>query len=126
MQPHGHHRNRGFYDAYWSGDFQKRQTVWRSWWDDAYAQAFEWSGPLAGKRVMSLFAGHGEDALLFASMGASVVAVDFSTKGLLHLSRTPAHTSPTEHSGHHPLPVCGDATALPFRPASFDLVFVIN
>jgi ubiquinone/menaquinone biosynthesis C-methylase UbiE len=123
MHPQGQQLNRDFYDAYWSGDFQKRQSVWRAWWDEGYAQAFEWAGPLEGRRVLSLFAGHGEDALLFARMGASVVAVDFSTKGLLHLART--RRSPAGRAAD-PVAVCGDALALPFRAEAFDVVFVIN
>jgi ubiquinone/menaquinone biosynthesis C-methylase UbiE len=72
---------------------------------------------------MSLFAGHGEDARIFASKGAWVVAVDFSLKGLQHLA-----TEPLAQEGHgkEPRAVCGDAMALPFREGSFDVIFVVN
>ena len=109
-------QNRRFYDSYWSGDFAARQQLWREWWQEAYAQALAFAGPLPGKKVLNLFAGHGADARWLQGLGAEVVALDFSRGGLVHL--TGDRTAPA--------PLCADATRIPCADATFDLVFVIN
>ena len=112
-------KNRAFYDEYWSGDFAQRQDIWRQWWAEAWEQALAWSGPVRGKRVLNLFAGHGEDAKMLQEMGAHVVALDFAAKGLVHLGPGGSQECEAE-------PLCGDATRLPLADRSFDLVFIVN
>jgi SAM-dependent methyltransferase len=112
-------KNRHFYDAYWSGDFAERQDIWRQWWREAWDTALQWSGPIAGRRVLNLFAGHGEDAKMLQQLGAEVVALDFAAQGLRHLRQGGSQVCAA-------LPLCADATRLPLADASFDLVFIVN
>jgi SAM-dependent methyltransferase len=112
-RPPASERNRAFYESYWRSDFTPRQRLWREWWQEAYDQALAWAGPIEGKRVLNVFAGHGADAQMLQSLGAEVVALDFARSGLTQW-RPP------------PWPVCADATQMPLADASFDLVFLIN
>src|SRR5690606_29618740 len=105
-------RNRQFFDRYWSSGRHERDALWREWWRNGYEQILAWGGPLAGKRVLNLFAGLGEDAAMLTALGAEVVALDFSLPGLRQARRLAADP---------PLrAVCADATALPIATASID------
>ena len=110
-------KNRAFYEQYWSGSFTLRQRLWRAWWDDGYRTILEWAGELRGRRVLNVFAGHGEDARLLRDRGATVIALDFARSGLRHLQDLP---------GDAVLPLCADAAHMPCADGSFDLVFLIN
>ncbi|MEO6597210.1 MAG: class I SAM-dependent methyltransferase [Planctomycetota bacterium] len=110
-------KNRAFYEEYWSSSFGLRQRLWRAWWDDGYRTILDWAGDLRQRRVLNVFAGHGEDARWLHEHGATVVALDFARSGLQHLRDMP---------GHAVLPLCADAARIPCRDGSFDLVFVIN
>lgn len=135
-------KNRSFFDRYWSSGKHGRDALWREWWGDGYEQILAWAGPLSGKRVVNLFAGLGEDAQMLARAGAEVTAVDFSLPGLVHAAREqaragavgPAHAgwehAAREHSsprGSRPLRMlCADATNLPLRSGSVDVVVAVN
>lgn len=108
-------QNRAFYEQYWSGPFGHRQRLWRAWWDDGYQTILAWGGNLQGKRVLNVFAGHGEDARLLHARGARVMALDFARSGLQHLRDLPAV-----------LPLCADAAHIPCADGSFDVIFLIN
>ncbi|HEX6790636.1 MAG TPA: methyltransferase domain-containing protein [Candidatus Krumholzibacteria bacterium] len=69
---------------------------------------------VAGKRVLEVGAGTGRDSLALARRGAHVVTIDYSDESL-RLMRGVA--------GDALEIVCGDALALPFADASFDIVF---
>jgi SAM-dependent methyltransferase len=112
-------RNRSFFDSYWSEGRHLRDRLWRDWWGDGYAQALAWAGPLAGKRVLQLFTGLGEDAAMLTACGADVCGVDFSLPGLRHAAR--------ERAGpRRPGLVCADATRLPLANGSVDVVLAVN
>lgn len=67
-----------------------------------------------GKRALEVGAGTGRDSLELAARGAEVWTLDYSGESL-ELMRAAA--------GDRVRIVCGDALALPFRDASFDIVF---
>jgi len=67
-----------------------------------------------GKRVLEVGAGTGRDSLALARAGARVTTFDYSDESLRLLSSI---------AGSEMDIVCGDALALPFRDASFDIVF---
>jgi SAM-dependent methyltransferase len=67
-----------------------------------------------GKRVLEVGAGTGRDSLALAKRGARVVTVDYSDQSL-RLTHGVA--------GSQLDIACGDALALPFADASFDIVF---
>jgi len=116
-------RNRQFFDGYWRGGRHERDRLWRAWWRDGYEQILAWAGPLAGKRVLNLFAGLGEDARMLAYTGADVVAIDFSLPGLVHAAH--AH-DPDDTSHAEPRMLCADATRLPLPDASVDVIVAVN
>lgn len=116
-------RNRLFFDGYWRQGKHERDQLWHDWWREGYEQVLSWAGPLAGKRVLNLFAGLGEDADMLAHTGASVLAVDFSLPGLAHAQRAHANLPRDVPMARM---LCADATALPLPDASFDVVVIIN
>lgn len=67
-----------------------------------------------GKRVLEVGAGTGRDSLELASRGAEVWTLDYSDESLALIRGA---------AGERVRIVCGDALALPFRDASFDIVF---
>lgn len=67
-----------------------------------------------GKRVLEVGAGTGRDSLALARAGARVTTFDYSDESLRLLSSI---------AGSEMDIVCGDALALPFADASFDIVF---
>lgn len=87
----------------------------------------EWRyiGPLlegrSGKlRVLDLACGTGTHSVAFSDRGFEVTALDFDL-GLLRAGRTLVRESAPEAGD--PAWTCGDACAIPYRDASFDLVF---
>ncbi len=74
-------------------------------------------GPATGKRLLEVGAGSGRDAVALARAGADVVTVDYAV-GSLGLTAAAA-----ARAGAEVEPVGGDALALPFADASFDVVF---
>jgi ubiquinone/menaquinone biosynthesis C-methylase UbiE len=69
---------------------------------------------LEGLAVLEVGAGTGRDAGEIASLGADVSALDYSEESLRLMRRA---------LGESARIVCGDARALPFRSASFDVVY---
>lgn len=70
-----------------------------------------------GARVLEVGAGTGRDAVALARAGAEVVTLDY-VPGSLVLTRRAAE------SAEQPVTlVCGDALAMPFADATFDVVF---
>jgi SAM-dependent methyltransferase len=67
-----------------------------------------------GKRVLEVGAGTGRDSLALARRGARVVTIDYSDQSLRIMR---------DVAGAELEIVCGDALALPFADASFDIVF---
>jgi SAM-dependent methyltransferase len=74
-------------------------------------------GPLAGKDVLELGSGAGQCSRWVATQGGRPVGLDLSHRQLQHSRRIDAETDVVVPS------VQGTATALPFRDASFDVVF---
>jgi ubiquinone/menaquinone biosynthesis C-methylase UbiE len=109
------------YDARWralerdgSGDRIREALA------EPIAHARRLMGDLAGLRVLDLGAGRGDDALHFASSGATVHAIDVSTSSTHILERRAAVSKLPGRvlvSRMH-------AEALAFRSESFDLVFI--
>jgi SAM-dependent methyltransferase len=114
-------RNRRFFDRYWGRGTHERDQLWREWWSDGYEQILSWAGPLAGKRVLNLFAGLGEDAAMLAELGAEVTAVDFSLPGLVRAAQEKLAVAPNP-----PRLLCADATCLPLPSASVDIIVAVN
>ncbi len=67
-----------------------------------------------GTRVLEVGAGTGRDAAELATLGARVTALDYSEESLRLMSSA---------VGDAVYIVCGDATRLPFRSGSFDVVY---
>jgi SAM-dependent methyltransferase len=67
-----------------------------------------------GKSVLEVGAGTGRDSLALARAGARVIAFDYSDQSLRLIGSI---------AGEEMDVVCGDALALPFAEASFDVVF---
>jgi len=99
---------------------------WDEFWasspgmDDVYANddrlvAFLLSHiDVKGRRVLEVGAGTGRDSLALARAGARVVTFDYSDEALRLMGSI---------AGGEMDIVCGDALALPFADASFDIVF---
>lgn len=75
-----------------------------------------------GAWVLDLACGSGTQSIAWAERGARVVGIDFDT-GLLSIGRKEAEQSAERMEGGPPTWSCGDATKLPFRDGSFDMVF---
>ncbi|MBQ7172228.1 MAG: class I SAM-dependent methyltransferase [Clostridia bacterium] len=77
-----------------------------------------WFGELAGKRLLGLAAGGGQQMPVFAAAGADVTVLDYSKKQL-ETERTVA-----EREGYQIRIIRADMTKpLPFEDGSFDLIF---
>jgi len=77
-------------------------------------EVLEAAAPRAGERVLDLAAGTGTSSQPFRDRGALVVPCDFSF-GMLRVGK--------RHLPHLPF-TAGDATALPFADATFDVVTI--
>lgn len=73
-----------------------------------------------GKRVLEVGAGTGRDSAALAARGAEVWTLDYSEESLRIMSEVSAGADAARESLRI---VSGDALALPFRDASFDVVF---
>jgi SAM-dependent methyltransferase len=74
-------------------------------------------GPVRERRVLELGSGAGQCARWLRSQGADAIGLDLSERQLQHSRRIDEATGIVVPS------VCGTATALPFPPDSFDVVF---
>ena len=77
------------------------------------------------KRALDVGTGSGRYLSVLASTGASVVGIDRSMPMLAHVDTGADSTCrpwPAANRHASPYVVCGDACALPFRRATFDLV----
>ncbi len=74
-------------------------------------------GP-AGKRICEVGCGTGKDSFKLAAMGAKVTSVDFSLRALELVQRKAGVID-----GPAPALVAGDTLKLPFRDATFDILF---
>jgi len=74
---------------------------------------------LKGRRVRALEvgAGSGRDSVALAKAGAAVVVLDYAESSLQTARRV------AEAAGCEVLPVCADATRMPFREECMDIVF---
>ncbi len=70
---------------------------------------------LSGARVLEVGAGSGRDSLELDRRGADVWVVDYTPSALRLVGRQPG--------GDRLVRVCGDTFRLPFRDASFDILF---
>ncbi|MBM3130258.1 MAG: methyltransferase domain-containing protein [Chloroflexi bacterium] len=68
------------------------ETIWRRDLGRARRIAFEWLGDLRGKRVLELGCGPGDEAVMLARRGASVVALDL-TPASVRITRERARAS---------------------------------
>lgn len=75
--------------------------------------------PLAGEGtlVLEVGAGSGRDSVTLAKAGATVLVLDYVPSSLVTARRV------AESAGCDVLPICGDATMMPLRSESMDLVF---
>ncbi|MGD8395917.1 MAG: class I SAM-dependent methyltransferase [Candidatus Eiseniibacteriota bacterium] len=108
---------------------ESTKAHWQAFWtqdvdvDDVYSNdgrivtEIERVTPLDGLRVLEVGAGSGRDALDCDAAGAWVVTVDY-TRESLRIVREHAR-----RRGRRVHLVCADATRLPFRDGSLDVVF---
>jgi ubiquinone/menaquinone biosynthesis C-methylase UbiE len=99
------------WDVFWSGS-RELEDVYGT--DRRIVETLSRHVDLKGLAVLEVGAGTGRDAGEMASLGAEVSALDYSEESL-KLMRSAL--------GGDARIVCGDATALPFRSESFDVVY---
>ncbi len=99
------------WDVFWSGSGELEDVYGT---DRRIIESLSKHVDLKGLAVLEVGAGTGRDAGEIASLGAEVSALDYSEESL-RLMRSAL-------SGSARI-VCGDATALPFRSESFDVVY---
>ncbi len=99
-------------------------AYWRDYEADGYVnevprmiEALEAHIPLKGCRVLEVGSGTGGTARALAMRGAQVTALDFSSAAIAR-----SHVSALQ-AGQAVACVQGDARAMPFEPAAFDLIF---
>ena len=80
--------------------------------------AFHLLGPLQGRRVLNLGCGEGFDAVILATLGARVIAVDISDAAVAVTQARAAANG----VGDRVVAVVGDASSLPVASASVDAV----
>ncbi|MBN1504081.1 MAG: class I SAM-dependent methyltransferase [Candidatus Eisenbacteria bacterium] len=102
---------------------------WRTYWkvhsdaDELYSNegrvvdSIARACPLKDSTVLEVGAGSGRDSVALVGMGARVVVLDYVEDSLTVVRREAAK------SGVELLLVCGEATRMPFREGSFDVVF---
>ncbi|MDD6352091.1 MAG: methyltransferase domain-containing protein, partial [Lachnospiraceae bacterium] len=78
----------------------------------------EWFGDLAGKKILGLASGGGQQMPIFAALGADCTVFDYSEKQL------ESERYVSEREGYKIRIIRGDMTKrLPFEDESFDLIF---
>lgn len=104
--------SRNHWDEFWSSKREPAEYYPDStaYYDVLLAHGAEGSG----KRVLEVGAGTGRDGAKLSEEGFSVVVIDYSNQALEIAGRVPHNSS---------VPVRGDALALPFGDAGFDIVF---
>ncbi len=102
---------------------------WRNYWDihadpdelysneDRIVHELARTSALPGQRVLEVGAGSGRDSVRLVRMGARVFVLDYVENSLAAVRKE------ASKSGDSVLLVCGDATRMPFRDESFDIVF---
>ncbi len=102
---------------------------WRSYWqvhsdaDELYSNegrvvdSISRACPVKGRSMLEVGAGSGRDSVALVGMGAKVFVLDY-VEGSLAVVRKEA-----AKAGVELFLVCGDATRMPFRDGSFDVVF---
>lgn len=102
---------------------------WRNYWqvhsdaDELYSNegrvvdGIVRAGPVKGKSVLEVGAGSGRDSITLVGMGARVFVLDYVEDSLTVVRKE------ASKSGVEVIPVCGDATRMPFRDGCFDVVF---
>jgi ubiquinone/menaquinone biosynthesis C-methylase UbiE len=108
---------------------ESRKEHWETFWQDkqevgeVYSNAgrvreqLERVIDLRGKRVLEIGAGTGRDSFPLVAAGAEVTQLDYAENSLRLLKRVSADERVPVHI------VGGDTFALPFRDATFDVVF---
>lgn len=77
-----------------------------------------WIGNLAGKKVLGLASGGGQQMPIFAALGAECTVLDYSPKQIQ------SEETVAEREGYSIRAICGDMTQpLPFEDGEFDLIF---
>jgi len=108
---------------------ESTKAHWQSFWsersdiDEVYSNEGRIIGQLGrvadldGRRVLEVGAGSGRDALDCAQQGAQVITLDYTLESL-RITRELAGRAGTSVAL-----VCADATRMPFRDGSMDVVF---
>ncbi len=108
---------------------ESRREHWETFWDekqnvgDVYSNAdrilrgLERLTNLRGKRVLEIGAGTGRDSFPLVDRGAIVYQLDYAENSLKILRRI------AQQAGYDVIIIGGDTFRLPFRDASFDIVF---
>jgi ubiquinone/menaquinone biosynthesis C-methylase UbiE len=73
--------------------------------------------PIQGQLILEVGVGSGRDSATLAQMGGEVFVLDYVESSLTVVRKT------AEKAGVHIHLVCGDATRMPFRDESFEIVF---
>lgn len=103
----------GHWERYWN-EREEIDEVYSN--EDRIRRALEGLS-LEGRWVMEVGAGSGRDSLDLARRGARVVVLDYVRSSFRVIRRQAAALGVVAH------PVCADATRMPFREGTFDLVF---
>lgn len=106
-----HTSEKRHWDDYWAAS-RDLSEVYAN--DDRIVEHLRGIVDFSGLRVLEVGAGTGRDAEAIARLGAEVWTLDYSEESLQLMSANLDETIRI---------VCGDALALPFEDASFDLVF---
>jgi SAM-dependent methyltransferase len=117
--------NRGWWDAEAGGYYAEHGAFLGdaelTWGPEGWRESeLHLLDEVAGRRVLEIGAGAGQCSRWLATQGATVVASDLSS-GMLRTGLS-LNQRVSDSSAEVPLLQC-DATALPFRDASFDAVF---
>lgn len=111
-----------FYDEFWRRQLDSRESLFKIWWSEAYVRLNEIVGPCAGKCMLILGAGAGDEAIAYAQSGANVVAFDLAESSVSLCMRKSAE----KNLRNSMTAVLGDAESMPFIPGAFDVVLVMN
>lgn len=102
---------------------------WRDYWvihadaDELYStenriiEQLSASCPIRGQSILEVGAGSGRDSVALVKMGGEVFVLDYVESSLAVIKKE------VENAGIRAHLVCGDATRMPFRDESFDIVF---